>query len=82
MARGETFGTPKRTEHYPPLRQKWRLLVPSAIAAGALLAVLLVAYLAGARRVLSPGSVTSAHAPVGTTCQQCHTAGQGVSNAR
>jgi hypothetical protein len=82
MARGETFGTPKRSEHYPPLRRKWRLLLPSAIAAGALLFALFASYLAGARRVLSPGSVTSAHAPVGTTCQQCHTRGQGVSNAR
>ena len=61
MPRKPTWGTPTRAEHHPPLRQRWQLLFPSAIAAGALAVILLGGHLVGARTTLSPGSVTGGH---------------------
>ena len=82
MPRKPTWGTPTRSEHHPPLRQRWQFFRPSAIAAGALAAGLVLAWLVGARSAMSPGSVTSGHANIDASCEQCHTTGRGVSNIR
>ena len=82
MARKPTWGTPQRAEHFPPLRPKWTLLKPAAIAGGVLLALLVAGHVAGLRTTLSPGSVTGAHGSIDSNCEQCHTTGQGVSNVR
>ncbi|HEV7498852.1 MAG TPA: hypothetical protein VGQ33_02560, partial [Vicinamibacteria bacterium] len=82
MPRKPTWGTPTRAEHYPPLRKRWQFLYPSAIA-GAVVAVILIGgHLLGARGTLSPGTVTGAHGSIDSSCEQCHTTGQGVSNVR
>jgi c(7)-type cytochrome triheme protein len=82
MPRKPIWGTPNRSEHYPPLRPKWQFLVPAAIAGGILAVLLVGAHLVGARTTLSPGSVTGAHGRIDSSCEQCHTTGRGVSNAR
>jgi c(7)-type cytochrome triheme protein len=82
MARKPTWGTPTRAEHHPPLRARWQFLYPSALAAGALAAILVVAYLVGARSSFSPGSVTGGHSNIDASCEQCHTTARGVSNIR
>ena len=82
MPRKPTWGTPTRAEHHPPLRKRWQFLYPSAIA-GAVVAVILIGgHLLGARGTLSPGTVTGAHGSIDSSCEQCHTTGQGVSNVR
>lgn len=82
MPRKPTWGTPTRAEHHPPLRKKWQLLFPSAIAAVALAVILIGGHLVGARTTLSPGSVTGGHGNIDASCEQCHTTGRGVANVR
>jgi len=82
MPRKPTWGTPTRAEHHPPLRKKWQFLYPSAIAGVVVAVVLIGGHLLGARGTLSPGTVTGAHGSIDSSCEQCHTTGQGVSNVR
>jgi hypothetical protein len=82
MPRKPTWGTPTRSEHYPPLRQRWQFLYPSAIAAAVVAVILIGGHLLGARGTFSPGTVTGAHGSIDSSCEQCHTTGQGVSNVR
>lgn len=82
MPRKPTWGTPTRAAHHPALRRRWQFVLPSAAAGGAVLLALLGAHLAGARRALSPGSLTVDHATFDADCEQCHTPAQGVSNVR
>lgn len=82
MARKPSWGTPNRSERYPPLRQRWGYLQPSAVAGAALALLLLGSYLVGERGALSPGSLTSGHASIEAKCEQCHTIRQGASNVR
>ncbi len=82
MPRKPIWGTPTRSAHHPPLRHRWGLLGPSALGAAVVGVGLLAAHFVGARRTLSPGSVTSHHVSVEVSCQQCHTPGQGVANVR
>jgi hypothetical protein len=84
-----TWGTPKRSEHYIVPRPKFAFVIPSLLAAFALLAILLALYALGTfwqsspfRRTLSPGPVIGAHATFETSCQGCHSPRVGVSNPR
>jgi Cytochrome c3/Cytochrome c7 and related cytochrome c len=82
MARRVSWGTPFKSLHYLFPRGKGRFLVPSLLAGGALLVLLLVAHFAGWRRPVAPGAVISAHATFEGRCQECHRTRHGASNAR
>ena len=82
MPRNVSWGTPGRTEHYLRPRGKWRFLSP-ALGLGAVLLVGLVGlHVVGYRSPVSPGSVSSPHAPIEARCQECHTTRQGASDIR
>ena len=82
MARRVTWGTPFRSLHYLFPRNKWRFLVPSLLAGGAVALLLLLLHAIGWRNPVSPGSLISAHASFETRCQECHQPRQGASNLR
>jgi hypothetical protein len=82
MARKPTWGTPTRTQHHPPLRRRWQFVAPAAIAGAVVMVGLLGSHVIGGRSALSPGSLTVGHATFDTSCEQCHTPAQGVSNVR
>ena len=76
-----TWGTPRRSPHYQALRRAG--LLPLALLMGAVVAGLFFAAQAvGARTVLSPGRVSSAHAPMAAACSECHAERAGVASAR
>lgn len=54
----------------------------AAIAAVVVAAAIGGLYLAGARRVTSPGPLASSHAPVEARCEQCHAVGKSVADVR
>jgi hypothetical protein len=54
----------------------------AAIGGAVLALAIAVAYLAGLKRVSSPGPVSSSHSPIETRCEQCHTVGHGVADVR
>ena len=82
MARRVTWGTPFRSLHYLFPRNKWRFLVPSLLAGGAVLLLLLLLHAIGWRNPVSPGSLISAHASFESRCQECHRPREGASNLR
>jgi hypothetical protein len=81
MAREVTWGTPRRSGRYQALRRNG--LFPLALLGALLLAgAFFAAHGVGARQALSPGSVSSAHAPMAASCSECHAERQGVASAR
>ncbi|MFI4941728.1 MAG: cytochrome c3 family protein, partial [Burkholderiales bacterium] len=82
MARGVSWGTPGRSAHYAPLRPKWKFLGPALILGLGALALPLALHAIGWRGSLSPGAVTSPHAPFEAGCEECHTPRAGVADAR
>jgi len=82
MARGVSWGTPGRSPHYAPLRAKWTFLGP-ALGLGLLALVLpLALHAIGWRGSVSPGALTSPHAPFEARCEECHTPRAGVADVR
>ena len=82
MAREVTWGTPSKSRGYVMPASRARLLLIAA-AAGALIAGgLLAAHAVGARSAVSPGLVSSGHAPIGERCSECHSERQGVESGR
>lgn len=76
-----TWGTPSRSPRYQQPRGSVLLLVAlggALVVAGSFLAAEAV----GAHAALSPGPVSSAHAPMATSCAECHAERQGVASAR
>jgi hypothetical protein len=82
MARGVSWGTPGRAKHYVPLRAKSRFLAPALMLGLAALVLPLSLHVAGWRGSLSPGAVTSPHAPFEARCEECHTPRAGVADRR
>jgi hypothetical protein len=76
-----TWGTPRRSPRYQALRRSG--LLPLALLLGGLVAGLFFAAQAvGARSALSPGSISSPHAPMAGSCAECHADRAGVASAR
>jgi hypothetical protein len=82
MARGVSWGTPGRSPHYPPLRAKWTFLGPALLLGLLALVLPLALHAIGWRGSVSPGGVTSPHAPFEARCEECHTPRAGVADAR
>jgi hypothetical protein len=82
MARRATWGTPFRSLHYLIPRNKWRFLVPSLLAGGGLLFLLLGVHVIGWRNPVSPGPVVSGHSTFEARCEECHEPRHGASNLR
>jgi hypothetical protein len=82
MARLVRWGTPGRSQHYPPLRAEWRFLRLALVLGGAALVGLLLLWAVGFRGALAPGSVISPHASFEARCEECHTARAGVADVR
>src|SRR5437870_5274601 len=81
MPRDITWGTPRRSRRYQALRRD--RLLPLALAAALLLAGgFFAAQAVGARAALSPGDVSSPHAPMAASCSECHAERRGVASAR
>jgi hypothetical protein len=76
-----TWGTPRRSRRYQAPRRHG--LVPLALLLGGLAAGLFFAAVGvGARSALSPGNISSAHAPMAASCAECHADRAGVASAR
>ncbi len=82
MARRVTWGTPFRSLHYIFPRGKWSFLVPSLLAGGGLLLLLMAAHLIGWRNPVSPGPVIGPHSNFESRCEECHQPRHGASNIR
>ena len=82
MARRVTWGTPFRSLHYIFPRGKWAFLVPSLLAGGGLLVLLLAFHLIGWRNPVSPGPVIGPHSNFESRCEECHKPRHGASNIR
>jgi len=63
-------------------RSATRLRVVSIGGGTVLLGSLVAAYLVGATRLVSPGDVATAHAPIDAQCEQCHAPRSGVADLR
>jgi hypothetical protein len=82
MARNIPPGTPDRSLRYifpPGGRRSLRL---AAIGGGAIAVAVAVLYVAGVKRVSSPGPVASSHSPIEARCEQCHDVGRKVTDVR
>src|SRR4026208_682459 len=82
MSREIASGTPNRSPGYvqPGRRSPWLRGAPlGAMVVGAAVPLL---YLAGQRRVASPGPVATNHASVEANCAQCHHVGKAVADLR
>ena len=77
MARGVSWGTPGRSPHYAPLRAKWRFLGPALVLGLVALVLPLALHAIGWRGAVSPGAVTSPHAPFEAGCEECPHAARG-----
>lgn len=76
-----TWGTPRRSGRYQALRRG--RLFPLALLLALLVAGgFFAAQAVGARSAFSPGAVSSAHAPMASSCSECHAERQGVASAR
>jgi hypothetical protein len=82
MPRLIPWGTPSRSPRMMTPRNDRRLVLWSAGTGGVLLALIAALYGFGARRVLSPGDLASAHAHIDAKCSQCHEEGRNVSDVR
>ena len=82
MARHVRWGTPGKSDHYPPLRKPWAFLAPSLLLGGGILGLLLVSWAVGFRTPVSPGAVIGPHAIIEARCEECHTSRRGVSDVR
>lgn len=82
MARLVRWGTPGRSDHYPPLRPKWGFLKPALVLGAVALVGLLLFWAVGLRGPVAPGSVISQHANFETRCEECHSARSGVADVR
>jgi hypothetical protein len=76
------WGTPSRSPRMMTPRDDRRMVRWSTGAGGVLLALLAAFYAFGARRVVSPGDLASAHAHIDAKCSQCHEEGKNVSDVR
>ncbi len=82
MPRGVSWGTPGRSSHYAPLRAKWAFVGPALVLGVAALVLPLALHVVGWRGSLSPGALTSPHAPFEARCEECHTPRAGVADRR
>jgi len=82
MAREVRWGSPGKSDHYPPLRSRWTFLGPALLAGGGALVLLLLSWGVGYRTPVSPGAVISEHAGVEARCEECHTPRAGVADVR
>ena len=82
MARQVTWGTPGRSKHYVFPRKAYVLISVALMLAGGLAVMLFGAQIVGLRGAVAPGSVISAHAPVESSCEECHAPRSGASNPR
>lgn len=78
MARDAVWGTPSRSSGYQRPRGTGFLFAAGLAAGGVLSGALLAAQAIGARGALSPGPVSSAHAPMSDRCEECHAPRRGV----
>ena len=82
MSRELASGTPARTSRYLH-PGGGRPVVPWAlIGTGVVVLVFAILFAAGQRRFITPGSVSSAHAPINRRCAQCHNVGHAVDDLR
>jgi predicted CXXCH cytochrome family protein len=82
MAREVTWGTPRRKAEYQRARRGRALLRNALLLGFALAATLVGAQALGVRGLLSPGTLTSGHAPIAQRCVECHSPGVGTTDAR
>ncbi|SRR6266511_567371 len=82
MARQVRWGTPGKSDHYPPLRKQWGFLGPALVLGGAALVLLLLSWGVGFRTPVAPGAVIGQHANIEARCEECHTSRAGVSDVR
>lgn len=78
MARQITWGTPSRSSGYQRPRGRGRLLAAALALGGLAAGAMLAAQAVGARAMLAPGTMSSAHAPMADRCEECHGARDGV----
>jgi len=82
MARQVRWGTPGKSDHYPPLRKQWGFLGPALVLGAAALGLLLLSWVVGFRTPVAPGAVIGPHATIEARCEECHTSRAGVSDVR
>src|SRR5260370_42698757 len=82
MARQVRWGTPGKSDHYPPLRRPGLFLGPSLLLGAAALGLLLLSWAVGFRTPVAPGAVIGSHATIEARCEECHTSRRGVSDVR
>ncbi len=76
------WGTPGKSDHYPPLRKQWGFLGPALALGAAALGLLLLSWVVGFRTPVAPGAVIGQHATIEARCEECHTSRAGVSDVR
>ena len=82
MARDVPSGVPNRAESYVRPGNRRMLLLSATLVAIVVAAGVFGLYLAGQRRVASPGPVSVGHAAFEFRCAQCHDVGKGVEDLR
>jgi len=82
MPRQVSWGTPGRAAHYVFPRRAYLLISVALVLAAGLAFLLMSSHVVGFRSAVAPGSVISAHAPVETSCEECHAPRSGASNPR
>jgi hypothetical protein len=82
MSRKVPSGTPDRSPDYILPRDRGRPLLWATAAAAVVAVALFALYFGGLRSVTSPGPVSQSHAPIETSCAQCHDVGKGVADLR
>jgi hypothetical protein len=82
MARQVRWGTPGKSDHYPPLRNRWVFLGPALLLGAAAMGLLFLFWIAGFRTPVAPGAVIGQHANIEARCEECHTPRAGVSDTR
>lgn len=72
MARGITWGTPGRSEHYVRPRPPFRYVSPALLLGLMVMVALLLPHAVGWRTPVSPGELSGGHVLMEARCNECH----------